>query len=452
MVGLMVEVAQPAGGAAGGSFFATLRQRAREGSGQMFRSLSVRNFRLYFVGQIVSVSGTWMQSVAQAWLVVAPRTGLAPASRSGIDLGIVVALQFLPMLLFGPVGGLVADRFDKRKILYGTQSGAAVLALALGLVTAAHEVRLWQVEVLALLLGFVNLFDNPARQSFVLELVGRDHLPNAISLNSVVMNAARVIGPAVGGVIIALVGTAVCFEVNAASYIAVLVALAMMRRRELFGSPPVERAKGQLRAGLRYAWGTPGLRDPLILVTVVGVLAYNFQVVLPLLAKVTFRGGAGAYSALMSAMAGGAVVGGLLVAARRKVNIHRLVAAGITFGLLILALAAAPNLAVAIGLIVPMGGASITFIATANSTLQLRADPAMRGRVMALYAVGFLGSTPIGGPLVGWISQAASPRIALLVGGCATAAASLLVMWLHRREHLRAEQPPSESGGLAFTT
>ena len=403
-------------------------------SASTFRSLRIRNYRLYFTAQIVSVSGTWMQSVAQAWLVLR----LAPAGHQGVDLGVVTALQFLPLLLFGTYGGLVADRLDKRRLLYATQSVAGVLALVLGLLTQFGAVRLWMVFVLATLLGFVNMVDNPARQTFVLEMVGRDDLPNAVSLNSVVMNGARVIGPAIGGALIALVGLAVCFEVNAASYVAVIIGLSLMNGGELYRSERVQRARGQLRQGLRYVWRTPGLRDPLLLVAVVGTLAYNFQVVLALLAKLTFHGGAGVYSVLTSVMAGGAVVGGLVVAGRNRPNIHRLAALGIGFGVFILGVALSPSLAVALAVIFPMGALSISFLATANATLQLRSDPAMRGRVMALYAIAFLGTTPIGSPLVGWICQAASPRVALAVGAVATIAASVVTLVVHQRGHARS--------------
>jgi MFS family permease len=401
-----------------------------------FRSLRIRNYRLYFAAQIVSVSGTWMQSVAQAWLVLR----LASTARQGIDLGLVTALQFVPMLLFGTYGGLVADRLDKRRLLIGTQLSAGVLALALGVLTQTGAVRLWQVFLLATLLGFVNMFDNPARQSFVLEMVGRDDLPNAVSLNSVVMNAARVIGPAIAGVLIAFTGLAVCFEVNAASYVAVLVGLLLMHRDELQPVATVQRARGQLRQGLRYVWRTPGLRDPLILVAVAGTLAYNFQVVLALLAKFTFHGGAGVYSALTSLMAGGAVLGGLAVARRNRPDIHRLTAVGMGFGVLIGVLSLSPTLLVACMVIVPMGALSIAFIATANATLQLRAEPTMRGRVMALYAIAFLGTTPIGSPLVGWISQTTSPRVALGVGAAATVLAAAVTRRRHLREHRRRSE------------
>jgi MFS family permease len=415
--------------------------RARRLAASTFRSLRVRNYRLYFTGQIVSVSGTWMQSVAQAWLVV---RYLAPKGQAGIDVGITTALQFLPMLLFGAWGGLVADRVDKQRLLFATQTSAGALALALGILVQlghgpAGMAHLWEVYLLALLLGVVNLFDNPARQTFVIEMVGKEDLPNAVSLNSIVMNGARVIGPALSGLLIATVGIAICFEVNAASYVAVIVALALMRRSELHPSERVERAKGQLRAGLAYAWRTPRLREPLLLVFVVGLLAYNFNVILPLLAHLTFHGGAATFSALTSLMAGGAVIGGLIVANRGNPTIHRLTAIGMCFGVLISAVAWAPTLTMAFVAIVPMGALSIAFIATANATIQLRVEPTMRGRVMALYAIGFLGTAPIGAPLVGWISQTASPRVALTVGATAAFVASAVILFRHRREHLRAE-------------
>lgn len=417
--------------------------RLRVTAATTFRSLRVRNYRLYFTGQLISVSGTWMQGVAQAWLVVRQPHGLAPPSRAGVDLGIVTALQFLPMLLFGTWGGLIADRFDKRHVLYGTQAAAGVLALALGLLTSTGTVRLWHVELLATLLGFVNLVDNPARQTFVLEMVGPDDLPNAVGLNSVLMNASRIIGPALGGVLIATVGLAPCFEVNAASYVAVIVALAMMRHGELFPVERVARARGQLRQGLAYVWRTPVLRDTLLLVAVVGTLAYNFQVVLALLARMTFHGNAGTYSWLLSLMAVGSVVGGLVFANRGRPGLRSLTAIGVVFGVLIGLVAACPSFVPAAVAVVPMGAASLPFIATANSTLQLNAEQTMRGRVMALYAMAFLGTTPIGSLLVGWISQVASPRVALLLGGVATVVASLAT----RARHHRTRQVPVEVVG-----
>jgi len=339
----------------------------------------------------------------------------------------------------------VADRVDKRRLLFATQSSAGVLALVLGILVlrgpgAAGDASLGEVYQLALALGVVNLFDNPARQTFVIEMVGKEDLSNAVSLNSIVMNGARVVGPALSGILIATVGLGWCFLANAASYVAVIVALALMRRSELQPAQRVVRAKGQLREGVRYAWRTPNLRGPLLLVFVVGLLAYNFNVILPLFAKDTFHGGAGTFAMLTSLMAGGAVVGGLVVAHRGNPNIHRLTGIGMCFGVLIAAVALSPTLVIAGVLLVFMGALSLSFIATANSTIQLRVEPTMRGRVMALYAMGFLGTTPLGAPLVGWISQVASPRVALLVGAVATTTASALTLVRHRHEHRRAEE------------
>jgi MFS family permease len=410
--------------------------RLRATASTTFRSLRVRNYRLYFAGQLVSVSGTWMQSVAQAWLVV---HYLAPHGSVGVDLGITTALQFLPMLVLGSWGGLVVDRLEKRRLLFATQAAAGSLAVILGILVTVGEgpagiAQLWQVYLLALGLGIVNLFDNPARQTFVIEMVGPIDLPNAVSLNSIVMNGARVVGPAIGGILIVTVGLGTCFFTNAVSYIAVIVALALMRRSELHRTEPVQRAKGQLREGLRYAWRTTDLRDPLLLVFVVGLLTYNFTVILPLLAQETFHGGAGAFSALTSVMAIGAVVGGLVVANRGNPSLQRLSIIGIAFGVAVGAVALAPTLAVALVLVAFMGAFSISFIATANSTIQLRVDSAMRGRVMALYAIGFLGTAPIGAPLVGWISQTSSPRVAMLVGSVAAVGMSAITLARHRRD------------------
>ncbi len=392
---------------------------------QTFSSLRIRNFRLYFTAQLVSVSGTWMQSVAQAWLVL-------HLTGSGVDLGIVVGLQFLPMLLFGPFGGLVADRMNKRFLLFATQAAGGLLALALGILVVSGLVHLWQVYLLATLLGVVNVFDNPARQTFMMEMVGRDDLPNAVSLNTVVMNASRVVGPAIGGVIITLFGLGVCFFVNAASYVAVIVGLAMMRTKELHPSQTVERAKGQIREGFRYVWRTPSLRNTLLAIALIGIFAYNFTVTLALLAKVTFHGGAGTYSVLTSCMGVGAVAGGLIAAHRAKPTARLLQGLALLFGGLLAAVAFAPTLLTAGILIMVMGAASIGFIATANANLQLSSEPAMRGRVMALYAMAFLGTTPIGAPLVGAIAQWTNPRIALLSGAVATVVAAGLLMWRHQ--------------------
>jgi len=416
--------------------------KVRAAWNQTFHSLRIRNYRLYFVAQLISVSGTWMQTVAQAWLVL-------HLTGSGVDLGIVVGLQFLPMLLFGPFGGLVADRVNKRRLLYLTQTAGGILALVLGVLVVSHVVQLWQVYLLATLLGMVNVFDNPTRQTFVMEMVGRDELPNAVSLNTVVMNTSRVVGPAIGGVVITVFGLGICFFVNAASYIAVIVGLSMMRSKELHPTQRVVRAKGQIRQGFRYVWRTPSLRNTLLAVAVIGIFAYNFTVTLALLAKVTFHGGVGAYSLLTSCMGIGAVVGGLFAAHRARPTPRLLQVLALVFGGLLAAVALAPTLISAAALIVLMGAASIGFIATANASLQLASEPAMRGRVMALYAMAFLGTTPIGAPLVGAIAQWTSPRIALLIGAVATVVAAGLLMWRHQAG-LRNHGGPSEEEARAL--
>ncbi len=415
----------------------------RAAAHQTFSSLRIRNYRLYFTAQLISVSGTWMQTVAQSWLVL-------HLTGSGVDLGIVVGLQFLPMLLFGPVGGLVADRINKRRLLYLTQAAGGVLALVLGILVVSDQVQLWQVYVLAAMLGVVNVFDNPARQTFIMEMVGRDDLPNAVSLNTVVMNASRVVGPAIGGVVITLVGLGVCFFINAASYIAVIVGLSMMRAAELHPTGTVQRAKGQIRDGFRYVWRTPSLRNTLLAVAVIGIFAYNFTVTLALLAKDTFHGGAGTYSILTVCMGAGAVAGGLIAAHRARPTPRLLQVLALVFGTLLAAVALAPTLATAAVLIVFMGAASIGFIATANASLQLGADPAMRGRVMALYAMAFLGTTPIGAPLVGAIAQWTSPRISLLVGAVATVLSAGILMWRHQAGVRRTGTVVDDAGARAL--
>jgi MFS family permease len=400
----------------------------RTAASRTFKALSVRNYRLYFFAQVISVSGTWMQNIAIGWLVL-------HITGSGVDLGFVTALQFLPMLLFGSWGGLVADRFNKRTLLFMTQGSACAIALALGLLALHGTITVPELYAFASLLGIVNMFDNPARQTFVSEMVGRDLLPNAVSLNSVLMNSARVIGPSIAGLLLAafssdvVFGSAVCFIVNAATYLMVLLALLLMRRRDMFPNPRAERTKGQVREGLRYVWSTPALRNPLFAMAIVGIFAFNFQVTLALLARFTFHGNAGTYAALTTAMAAGAVAGGLIVAYRSRPSPRLLAGVGVAFGALICAVAASPRTVVALILLVPMGACSIAFIATSNATLQLAADPDKRGRVMALFAIAFLGSTPIGAPLVGAISSATNPRIALLVGGVATLAASGVLWW-----------------------
>jgi MFS family permease len=402
--------------------------------GRTFHALRNHNYRRYFTGQVISITGTWMQSVAQAWLVLR-------LTGSGVALGTVVALQFVPFLVAGPWGGVIADRFDKRRLAMLTQASAGVLALVLGILTATGLVTLWSVYVLAFLLGMVTLVDNPTRQSFVSEMVPPEDLTNAVSLNSVVVNAGRIVGPALAGGLIALVGLSLCFFLNSLSYVAVIVALYGMRTEELRPTGRVARGPGQLREGLRYAWRSPHLRRPLLLMAVVGMLAFNFQTVIPLMARFVFDAGPAAYGVLFAFMGLGAVVGGLVVATRGRADERLLATAGLAFGALILVAAVAPTLAFEAVSLLAIGAANITFIATSNSILQLGSDPAMRGRVMALWGLVFLGTTPIGAPLVGWVAERFGPRFALGLGGVATLLGSIALIMAIRRDTVRIREP-----------
>ena len=388
-----------------------------------FSSLKNRNYRLYFVGQIISVSGTWMQRLAQAWLI------LRLTHNNGFALGVESGLQFLPVLIFGAWGGVIADRVDKRRLLYLTQVLSLVLALGLGAIVAVGAATVFLDYLFSVLLGFVNVIDNPARQTFVMEMVGRDELPNAVGLNSVVMNSSRVVGPAVCGLVIELVGLAPCFFVNAVSFVAVIFALWLMHGDELRPVAIVPRAKGQLREGFHYVWSDRMVRTPLVMMAVIGTLAFNFQVVIPLISTKTFGLGAGGFGGLTSAMGAGAVFGGLAAASRRGVSYRRLLGLTYAMGISILLAAAAPTLVTEVGALFVMGAASFAFIATANTTLQLTSRPEMRGRVMALYAIAFLGSTPVGSPIIGWICAVWGPRAGFAIGGVAALGAGFAA-WL----------------------
>ena len=388
-----------------------------------FAALGVRNFRLYFAGQIISVSGAWMQRVAQAWLVL-------DLTGSGTAVGGLTALQFLPLLLAAPFGGVVADRVDKRRLLFLTQSLAGLTAATLGFLVFTERVELWMVYALAFTLGIVGSFDNPARQSFVMEMVGKDRVVNAVALNSVMINAARIIGPALAGVLIVAVGIAMCFFFNAVSYLALLSALALMRPQELERSERQEPKRGQLVEGLRYAGSHPLLRTVLVMSAVTGVFSYEFEVSLPLLARFTFNGDADTFGLMFTAMGVGAVIGGLHTAA--KTDRDSEAAAGIVavFGVAMAALAIAPNLPIALLALTVAGGAGTSFLAFSNSLLQITAKGEMRGRIMALRAVAFLGTRPLGAPLIGWIGEHVGPRQSVAVGAVAALA---VAAWGYRR-------------------
>jgi MFS family permease len=381
-----------------------------------FDSLKVRNYRLFFSGQVVSWTGTWVQWVAQGWLIL-------ELTGSGFGLGLATALQWLPVLLFGAWAGVVADRFDKRNLLLFTNVSSAILSLILGIATVAGVVTLWFVIVIAFLLGVVTALDNPTRQTFTYEMVGRDRLPNAVSLNTATFTTARVIGPAVAGFMIAGVGIGPCFLINAASFVPITIALLKMDRNDLRKTSAVESGRGKVREGLSYVLSVPMLRTILTMMAVIGTLQYNFQVILPVLAKDTFAGDATTFGILGAVLGVGMFVGSMTNAALARSGRTFLLASGFLLGAMSLLVAGAPTLWLAALLMLPLGAASMTFLATVNSTLQLGTADEMRGRVMAIYFVLFLGSTPIGAPIIGWIAESFSPRAALAFGGLATLAA-----------------------------
>jgi MFS family permease len=412
-----------------------------------FSSLEIGNYRRYFAGQIVSLSGNWMQMVAEMWLVL-------ELTGSGVAVGVTSALQFLPILLFGAWGGVIADRWSKRRLLIATQATMAIPALALWGLTAGGAVEPWMVFGLVFVRGAVNAIDNPTRQSFVIEMVGADRVVNAVGLNSVLIHSARIFGPAGAGLLIATVGVAPCFLLNAATFAAMIVALRGMDPARLSEPPAADgdRQAAGVGAAVRYLRSEPRLLIPLLMMALVGTFAFNFQVLLPLLGSFTFDGGAAAYSALAVAMAVGSVTGALATGARGRVSERLIVGAALAFGAFALLAAAAPSLPLAMLALVPLGFTSVTFAATINSTLQLGARPEMRGRVMALYSVVFLGSTPIGGPIVGWLAEVAGPRAGLVLAGCAAIAAAVggTVAFARRRDPELSSADALRASGAAL--
>jgi MFS family permease len=399
-----------------------------------FAALSVPNYRRYYSGQAISLIGTWMQMTAQAWLVLT-------LTHSSTALGGIIALQTLPVLLLAPYGGVLADRMNKRRVMIALQGAMGVQALILGVLTVTGAVRVWEIGVLAALLGLNNAFENPSRQSFMLEMVGTDHLRNAVSLNSVLVNVARTVGPAVAGLLIAGIGVGECFLINAVSFVAVICSLLRMDLTELNPTPPQPRARGQLREGLSYVRRTPELAVPLLMMGLAGCLTYEFQVSLPVMAKAGLHVGATGFGFMTAAMGIGAVVGGLLVATRGRTGLRPLSLAACVFGVAVALAALAPNLPLELAALAFAGGASISFMATGNSTLQLGAQPSMRGRVMALWFVAFQGSTPVGGPIVGWVMETIGPRAGLGLGALTCFATALIGLAVLRRIGLKRGEP-----------
>lgn len=399
-----------------------------------FSSLRVRNYRLYYIGQIISNTGTILQSVAQAWLVL-------QLTHSGTALGLVTALQYLPLLFLSPYGGVIADRFPKRTLLIITQTIFGIQALVLGTLVLTGLVQLWHVEVLALVYGLVNTLDNPTRQSFVVELVGESQLRNAVTLYSSLFNMARIIGSSVAGLLIAGIGLAPCFILNGISYGAVLVMLLMMRSSEFFTGPVAPRGKGQVGEGFRYVISTPVLRNVLVMMALIGTLTFEFQVTLPLIAQFTFQGDAQSYAALSAAMGVGAVIGGLIVASQKRISLRSLIAGAALFGLAVLFAAVMPNLLLAVLAMVLVGMSSINFTSLGNTVIQLESKAQMRGRVMAFWSITFLGSSTIGGPLVGWVGEHVNARGGLLTGAAAALVAAAWGYLTLRDQSLRSQEP-----------
>ena len=410
-----------------------MTRRLRLATAETFRSLRVRNFRLFFLGQGASQVGTWMQSVALVWLVL-DRTG------SGVALGVTTALQFAPVLVLSPFTGLAADRFDKRRLFLLTQAAAGLQAAAMAVLVLTGTETIPLIYALTLLFGVVTALDQPVRRALVVELVDEAHVPNAVGLNSALMTGSRIVGPAVAGVLIAGAGVGWCFAVNAASYAAVLTALGRMDRLPRGDAAPA-RARGQVREGFVYAWRTPEVRLTIAMVAVVSTFAFNFPVLLPLLADRTLHGGASAFSLLYSVMSVGSLTGALVVARRRRIGSRWLGWAAVAYGGALALLAAAPNLPLALAAAVPVGLTAVLLLSGANSSIQLHAAPAMRGRVNALFAMVFLGSTPLGGPVAGWVAEHFGARAGLLLGAMAAAGAGGVALAWRARPARRALVP-----------
>lgn len=390
--------------------------RLRLATSDTFRSLKIRNFRLFFSGQLISQTGNWLTLIAQTLLVL-------KLTDSGIALGLLAAAQFGPVLLFGAFAGLVADRSDKRKLLIAVQSFAMLQSFVLAGLAFMDRPPVWAIYLVASFGGLATAFDNPARRSFVVELVPKDEITNAVSLNSALMTGSRVIGPALGGLLVATAGFGWAFALDGLSYVAVLVGLRMIDPAKVRNGPVAPRGRGQIRDGLRYAMSVPELKVPLVMMAVIGTLAFNFQTVLPLFTLRDLDGTDLTFSLLMSVVSLGSLTGALAAARRKDVGVRMVSLAALTFGASMLALALAPNQPVAFVVGTVMGVTSITFMTTSTAIVQLRADAVMRGRILALQAIVFLGSTPIGGPIVGAVAERFGARWALTLGATATMAA-----------------------------
>ncbi len=412
--------------------------RVRSAAGETFASLHFRNFRLFFVGQTISQVGNWLTLIAQTLLVL-------KLTDSGTALGLLAAAQFAPILILGAWAGVIADRSDKRKLLITTQSFAMVQSFALGLIAFSDNPPVPAIFVIAFLGGLVTAFDNPARRSFVVEMVPIDRVNNAVSLNSALMTGSRVVGPAVAGLLVATVGFGWTFTVDAVSYVAVIGGLVMMRPAELRPAPQLAKARGQIREGLRYARSVNELWVPLVMMALVGTFAFNFSVVIPVFVTESLGGSDATFTLLFSWLSVGSLVGALAVARRATTSVRLVSLAAIAFGGTMVLLAGVPSEWTAF-LVAPLvGAASIAFMTSSTAIVQTSSEPSMRGRVLALQSMVFLGSTPIGGPIVGFITEHAGPRYAVLVGATACLAAGF---WGARLSARRSLVPGAEDGQM----
>jgi MFS family permease len=413
----------------------------------MFRSLSVVNYRLWFAGALVSNVGTWMQRTAQDWIVLTILT-----KNDAVAVGITMALQLGPQLLLVPWSGLIADRFDRRRLLMATQAAMGALGAALGIMVLFGVAELWHVYVFAFALGVVSAIDAPIRQAFVSELVSEKDLPNAVALNSASFNAARLIGPAVAGVLTVAVGAGWVFLINAITFAATLVSLALLRRGELRVAPRAARGPGQLLEGFRYVRGRPDIIVIMVIIFIVGTFGLNFAIFTATMARVEFGHGAGEFGLLSSVLAIGSVTGALLAARRERPRMRIVFVSAAAFGVTCAIAAVMPTFTAFAVALIFVGFSSITLMTTANSMVQTTTDPAMRGRVMALYMAIFVGGTPLGAPVVGWVANEFGPRWALGVGaGSGLLAAAVGLVWMVVSHDLRLRRHPSSRIRLRLT-
>lgn len=417
----------------------------RDPESGMFAALRNRNYRLWASGQIVSLVGTWMQRIAQDWLVLTLSDGNALA------VGIVMALQFGPTLFLSVWGGVLADRYDKRRILIFTQWASALCALVMGVLDVGGFVALWHVYLIAFALGCVSAVDAPVRQSFTIEMVGKEHLSNAIALNSMTFNTARIIGPAISGVLINVIGTGWVFLLNVVTFGGVLVALALMNAKELIPSEPTPRAKGQVRDGFRYVWSRKDLRVIMVTVFMVSTFGLNFPISLAVMARTTFDRGADAYGLLSTTLAVGTLAGAAYAAKRKDApRLRTFLSAAAAFGLFEIAVGLMPTYPLVALMLIPTGALTLTFTTSAMNILQMSVPSEMRGRVMGIYMLSFLGGTPLGSPVLGWLADAVDPRAPLIIGGAISlVSASVAGVYFLRSEGLKLRlKMPGDGGRL----